>query len=287
MQQPRDGPSIRRVCGIPRGRQHHPAALQRRGAKRIPCDSVPPSASRHGALQGLPPDCTPRHASRSPRGNFPSSARAYAMPDISVPVTTEPHPFIANGTARKIDGQPKIRATSFADRLTPASAQCFFQFAKSGSVFRCSTGTSCAFSQTIRAEFLRLHATSFQCFLCPPCPLFVSATTHAYRQQTANIDCLARLSRFDGSYPRASITRATHLCPPARKHVLRPAPCPGHIYQNRSAPIFFQESKTAMSMVNFRCRFLFFGRPAGPGACGFSARTNVPICRGNVPALGR
>ena len=157
---------------------------------------------------------------------------------MSVPVTTEPNPFIAN--ARSI-GSRKYRAASFADAFAAASLSAFLNSISPAPVFAL-TGTSGAFSRNDpRRNSSASMRTSSKVSLSTM-SLFVSATTPRFTPSKRHISKCSRVCGLMDS--SAAITSNSTSIPAApASMLLTNRSCPGTSTKPKRTPFSSRNAK--------------------------------------------
>src|SRR5437016_1243989 len=223
----------------------------------------------------FPPDCTPRTRSRSPLGKSSTSSPGPTLPEISVPVTTDPNPFMAN--ARSI-GSRKYRAASFADALAAASLNAFFNSPSPAPVFAL-TGTSGAFSRNDPRRNSSASIRTSSSVSLSTMSLFVSATTPRFTPSNRQISKCSRVCGLMDS--SAAITRSSTSMPAApASMLLTNLSCPGTSTKPKRTPFSSRNAKPKSIVIPRR-----FSSARRSGCVPVSASTSVDLPWSMCPAV--
>ena len=215
----------------------------------------------------FPPDCTPRTRSRSPRGSNSTSSPGATLPEIRVPVTTEPNPFIAN--ARSI-GSRKYRAASFVDALAAASLSAFFRSPSPVPVFAL-TGTSGTFSRNDPRRNSSASMRTSSSVSVSTMSLLVSATTPRFTPSKRQISKCSRVCGLMDS--SAAITSSRTSIPAAPASILLTnLSCPGTSTKPKRTPFSSRNAKPKSMVIPRR-----FSSARRSGCVPVSASTKVDL----------
>ena len=186
----------------------------------------------------FPPDCTPRTRSRSPLGNNSTSSPVLTLPEISVPVTTEPNPFIAK--ARSI-GSRKYCFASLTTASDAASPNAFFNSASPLPVLAL-TATSGARSRNDPRKNSSASSRTSSSVSASTKSLLVSATTPRCTPSSRQISKCSRVcSLMDSS---AAITSNNTSIPAApASMLLMKRSCPGTSTKPKRTPFSSRNAK--------------------------------------------
>src|SRR6266850_3612255 len=223
----------------------------------------------------FPPDCTPRTRSRSPLGNNSTSSPVLTLPEISVPVTTEPNPFIAK--ARSI-GSRKYCCASLTNVSDAASLNAFFSSTSPLPVLAL-TATSGARSRNEPRRNSSASIRTSSSVSASTKSLLVSATTPRFTPSSRQISkCWRVCGLMDSS---AAITSNSTSIPAApASMLLMKRSCPGTSTKPKRTPFSSRKAKPKSIVIPRR-----FSSARRSGCVPVNASTRADLPWSMCPAV--
>src|SRR5437660_9113920 len=223
----------------------------------------------------FPPDSTPRTRSRLPAGSNATSSPAPTVPETSVPVTTDPNPFIAN--ARSI-GKRKYPDPSRIATLDAAWRKAFFKSSSPARVLAL-TAIIGASSRNDPRKYSWASSRTNSSVSVSTRSLLVSATTPRLTPSRRQI---SKCSRVCGLMDSSAATTSSSTSIPAApaSMLLTNRSCPGTSTKPKRTSFSSRKAKPRSMVMPRR-----FSSSSGSGCVPVSASTNADLPWSMCPAV--